>query len=639
VRNRNVEHFISGREVKGASVRTANVFEPMTGEVQAKVSLASKAELHDEVEDSKAAQRQWGNTNPKRRARVMMKFLELMQSEYDSLAELRKLLRAGPAICGQEAGATMSEKCSPSAFSAGLAFSAGFIAALSLVAFLAMPSYSFAAEPVATKATCGSNDHPETGLQGQTSLAERFAPGPARAYNCNLQLVGQHIGEGSAWGLAVTDKCAYIPQYQDPERPPVLKNPGVAVLDVTDSAKPRLVKYLTSPAMMNASESGIVDPRRKLYIAQNYTGSKDYPVNTTDIYDVSDCLHPVLKFSGVLPNSILHVGDFSPDGKTFWAGNCCFSVRGAPPQSINLFALDIADPSQPKILAQWEPEDKRWEAHAVSVSDDGNTAYMSLIGIKDPTRHGLVILDISEVQARSPQAKIKLISSLLWSDTNVGQFVFPLTIGGRKYAFYSDLGGAFTADYSQNRVEACRSGKPAWGYVHLIDVEDPKKPERVSGLRLEVHDPKNCTAVAHDPVAYFGYGSTTCDADNYRDAKLIVCGFFEGGLRVFDIRDVKHPREIAYYKPAAVWAQPRLATYIPTFLDSGPQTGPAKVHTADVVTFPFLAEGGKEIWFTSLDGGFQVVRFSDELMAREKALFPNTSCVGRSSRRGCSPGG
>jgi hypothetical protein len=586
VRNRNIGRFISGREVKGTSGRTADVFEPMTGEVQAKVAL---------------------------------------------------LLRAGPAIRAQLAGAPMSEKCSLSAFNAGI------IVALSLVAFLAMFSYSFAAGPVATKATCGSNDHPETGLQGQTSLAERFAPGPARAYNCNLQLVGQHIGEGSAWGLAVTDKCAYIPQWQDPDRPPVLKNPGVAVLDVTDSAKPRLVKYLTSPAMINPSESGVVDPGRKLYIAQNYAGQKDYPVLTTDIYDVSDCLHPVLKFSGVLPNSVVHVGDFSPDGKTFWAGNCCSSVYGAPPsgvpsQSINVFAFDIADPSHPKILAQWEPEDKEWQAHAVSVSDDGNTAYVSLIGIKDKTPHGLAILDIREVQARSPQAKIKLISSLLWSDTIVGQFVFPLTIGGRKYLYYTDLEGAFraTADYSQNRVEACRSGNPAWGYVHLIDVEDPKKPERVSGLRLEVHDPKNCIAVAHDPVVTHGYGSTKCDVDNYQDAKLIVCGFFEGGLRVFDIRDVKHPREIAYYKPAAVWAQPRLAAFLPTFLDSGPQTGPAKVHTADVVAFPFFAKGGKEIWFTSLDGGFQVVRFSDELMAREKALFSNTSCVGMSSRRGCS---
>src|SRR6202040_3390748 len=64
------------------------VFEPMTGEVQAKVALASKAEVRSAIENAKAAQVEWAGTNPQRRARVMMKFLELAQRDYDKLAEL-----------------------------------------------------------------------------------------------------------------------------------------------------------------------------------------------------------------------------------------------------------------------------------------------------------------------------------------------------------------------------------------------------------------------------------------------------------------------------------------------------------------------------------------------------------------------
>src|SRR5258705_9682964 len=60
----------------------------MTGEVQAKVDLASKAEVRAAVENAKAAQAEWGTTNPQRRARVMMKFLELAQRDYDKLADL-----------------------------------------------------------------------------------------------------------------------------------------------------------------------------------------------------------------------------------------------------------------------------------------------------------------------------------------------------------------------------------------------------------------------------------------------------------------------------------------------------------------------------------------------------------------------
>ena len=85
---RSIGHFIGGKEVKGTSGRTADVFEPMTGDVQAKVALASKAEVRAAVENAKAAQVEWANTNPQRRARVMMKFLELAQRDYDKLAEL-----------------------------------------------------------------------------------------------------------------------------------------------------------------------------------------------------------------------------------------------------------------------------------------------------------------------------------------------------------------------------------------------------------------------------------------------------------------------------------------------------------------------------------------------------------------------
>ncbi|CAH1671501.1 CoA-acylating methylmalonate-semialdehyde dehydrogenase [Chelatococcus asaccharovorans] len=83
-----IGHFIGGKTVAGTSGRFSDVYEPMTGEVQAKVALASKAELRAAVENAKAAQPAWGATNPQRRARVMMKFLDLVNKEYDSLAEL-----------------------------------------------------------------------------------------------------------------------------------------------------------------------------------------------------------------------------------------------------------------------------------------------------------------------------------------------------------------------------------------------------------------------------------------------------------------------------------------------------------------------------------------------------------------------
>ena len=83
-----IGHFIGGQEVKGASGRHGEVFNPNTGEVQARVAYASTAEVERAIEVAAAAQPAWAATNPQRRARVLFKFLELAQKEFDTLAAL-----------------------------------------------------------------------------------------------------------------------------------------------------------------------------------------------------------------------------------------------------------------------------------------------------------------------------------------------------------------------------------------------------------------------------------------------------------------------------------------------------------------------------------------------------------------------
>ena len=84
---REIGHFIGGKHVVGTSGRTSDVFNPATGEVEAKVALASADELNAAIENAKAAQPAWAATNPQRRARVMMKFVDLLNRDMDKLAE------------------------------------------------------------------------------------------------------------------------------------------------------------------------------------------------------------------------------------------------------------------------------------------------------------------------------------------------------------------------------------------------------------------------------------------------------------------------------------------------------------------------------------------------------------------------
>ncbi len=85
---RDIQHFISGVAVAGVSGRFGDVFNPNTGEVQAKVALATAAEVDGAVQAALAAQPAWAATNPQRRARVMFEFKRLVEARMEELAEL-----------------------------------------------------------------------------------------------------------------------------------------------------------------------------------------------------------------------------------------------------------------------------------------------------------------------------------------------------------------------------------------------------------------------------------------------------------------------------------------------------------------------------------------------------------------------
>jgi malonate-semialdehyde dehydrogenase (acetylating)/methylmalonate-semialdehyde dehydrogenase len=81
-------HFIGGRRVPGSSGRYGDVFDPATGAVARRVPLASRAEIGAVVENAKSAQPAWAATNPQRRARVLLRFLELIARDHESLARM-----------------------------------------------------------------------------------------------------------------------------------------------------------------------------------------------------------------------------------------------------------------------------------------------------------------------------------------------------------------------------------------------------------------------------------------------------------------------------------------------------------------------------------------------------------------------
>ena len=83
-----IEHFIDGKTVKGSSKRTAKVFNPATGEVSSNVNLASESDLNKAVAAAKKAFTSWSEKTPLFRARVLFKFKELIEKNYDELTKI-----------------------------------------------------------------------------------------------------------------------------------------------------------------------------------------------------------------------------------------------------------------------------------------------------------------------------------------------------------------------------------------------------------------------------------------------------------------------------------------------------------------------------------------------------------------------
>ncbi|MGE3744543.1 MAG: LVIVD repeat-containing protein [Sphingomonadaceae bacterium] len=491
------------------------------------------------------------------------------------------------------------------------------VVVLTLVAWFALArmhgKVQVAGAGTVPKAECGPNDRTES-VQGQTTMAERFAPGPSNAYNCNLELVGQYAGEGSAFGMEAYGDVVYMTTWPHADNP----NPGVTVLDVSDSSAPKVTAYLDSKGMLHANESLTVNPARKLLMGAAM------PTPTFDLYDISTPLTPKLLSSTEIPTMMSHLGEFTPDGMVYLSAIIKANPKDGPQSpSTGLIAIDTSDPAHLKPLNTWLPENKDWQTHALRLSPDGKRAYVAMLqvmddqpGKKSPNPNGLAIFDTSDFVTGKPNPQFRLISTLYWDDTHFSQDATPIMIGGKPFIAFTDVSAAIGWEKTPPVANACASGKPGRGFARLIDISDEKNPKTASKLMMEVATPANCERTRLDPVIGYGYGAQACVADNPLDAKMLACGHGESGLRVFDIRDPSHPRELAYYKPPATRTAPRRAAPNLEFLSH------AKDHTADQVIIPRFRKSGREIWFNSFDNGFQVVRFSDAFIAAHKDLFP-----------------
>ena len=418
------------------------------------------------------------------------------------------------------------------------------------------------------KANCGPEDRTESGLQGETTQEERFSGDSELGYNCNLELVGQQPqgafeGAYSQDGPAYAGDCAY---YGTEDVILCSSTSASVVIDASDPRHPRVSAYLddTAAALPRTRLWGSTRRRKLLAVAEsNGPGFA--------VYDLSDCRHPVLLANIQLPGSraTWRLRPGRPDvlhrpGR----GHRQLPVHRGPHRPVQSVKLP---PWQfwgwqaprarlnPKGFARGVPEGTR--VYAGQTGQFGQTPAQSSFG-----PDGLVIMDVSDYQFRRPNPEIRIISKLFWDGQGQAEDMYPVKIKGHPYIISTDEAGG--AGGVGGWAAACARGASAFGYPQIIDVGDETNPKIIAKLMLEVSDPANCSALLAvtppDPPgtapgtnlpAMSGttnYSNERCVADNPDDATMLACSFQHAGLRIFDIRDLSHPKEIAYWKPPAV---------------------------------------------------------------------------------------
>ncbi len=184
------------------------------------------------------------------------------------------------------------------------------------------------------------------------------------------------------------------------------------------------------------------------------------------------------------------------------------------------------------------------------------------------------------------------MSRLTWESMSIPQNAIPIRIDEKKYVMEIDEFGA------QFEVGAAR----------IISVEDETQPKVVSNIRLAVHQPENFAEQAADPGAtnpLQGYAGHYCNVPRRIDPEIMACSMILSGLRIFDIRDPKNPKEIAYFNA------PVKDRITPGFEASNwAMSSPA-----------FDAENG-EIWYSDGFQGFYAVKVTND-------VWPLPKCKGR----------
>jgi hypothetical protein len=439
--------------------------------------------------------------------------------------------------------------------------------------------------------SCGPGALKETSIDGRVPSADYSSGRYKQGYQCNTTQVAHQGATGGFKVERYVDAKGHVCAFYDstllfPKDTlmQAVTGLGVVVLDMSNPKAPVKTAQLTTPAMLSPHESLLLNTKRGLLGAE--LGNPAANVSILDLYDVrADCRHPQ-HLSTTPTGAFGHESGFAPDGRTFY-------ITGTAGNTLE--AVDVSNPSTPKVIFRQFGVNY----HGVRVSDDGRRLYVANIGNSSGgsfASGGLRILDVSQIQNRVANPTVPVLSSLTWPEGSIPQANEPFTRNGHRYLMEFDEYANYSAEGGVTQASS-----PV-GAARIINIDDERHPKVVSNIRLAVHQPAaRAGAQQGDPGAASpvqGYAAHYCSVPTRTNPNLVACSMILSGLRIFDIRDVAHPKEVGYFnRPVNTGDNP-----------TEPSNG-----GAFAMSQPAWDSSHDSVWYSDGNSGFYAVRLTNGL--------------------------
>ncbi len=189
-----------------------------------------------------------------------------------------------------------------------------------------------------------------------------------------------------------------------------------------------------------------------------------------------------------------------------------------------------------------------------------------------------------------------------------GHSIRPMRIGGKPYVLASDES---VLNATANGCVPDRA-TPFGGISRpkIVDIGSEQLPRVRSTLHLEINEPRHCAEQLLSGVN----GSTHYhDVDDARDTTFAMVSMWNSGLRVFDVRDPAHPREVAYFNPGRFRPPDNLLEGTPSAGEASRALSPLGLEQtwAHVRYRPDTGH----IWLSTSSGGLWILELEPQLRA------------------------